>query len=1213
MEASSLAVALIQKDEFRTFFCVSENCGVSVFDTATPNLWIARIMAPLRSSDVRIDKINFSMLVSDSTGHLRRRKQAERHRFCQIYKGRAGREIMHPAFWRQFKIMDFLRAWIYKPTQAVELIRPRGNINLINTRGIDQMSLITKLTVQFGLVLLLCSALFGQEVNGDIEGTVKDANGAVVPGVVVTVTSMNSSPGVRPDSTAGFTRTITTDSSGFYRMQQIPPGSYTVTTTPTAGFGEARKTNVQVVVGRTTLVDLALAAAGATNVVDVVAGGDTSIDPTGNIVQTNINPQAIDLLPKGVNFTSLLQTAPAVRNEPLSGGFQIDGASGSENTFIIDGQEVSNFRTGTLNINNNIPFQFVQEIQIKSAGFEAEFGGATGGVIGATTKSGGNDFHGEIGTSFRAAKLQAGPRSFQRLVNVAASPGVTALRTIEDIQPRRDEGTAFFPHITLSGPILKDRLWFFVGYAPQFVNIDRTLDYISADPRNRTVTDSQLYTQRLKQEYAFGRLDFQPWDRVRMTASYLWNPLEIIGTPDAFANTTGSAPSITFPGTGLRSGADYLNQVGGRQSSNNTNGSIVWTPTDRLVLTARGGYSFLNEKLGNYGVPAVPGQLRQIIQDFGTPVPAGFGGFGTGGNTFGQNFPGFSQLLFDRSIRRTFDADASYLLTGFLGRHQFKGGYQYNGINNAVESTTVDTIAIRFGRTIAQTSGRPIASTPGAIGSGLLQRFAVTGSAGSDNQAVYIQDSWQPVNRLTLNLGVRAERENSPSFAAGAPGITFGWGDKIAPRLGFAFDVLGDGKNKIFGSYSRFFDRFKYELPRGSFGGNFFRNDYFEIFPGQTLATFTRSAIIGTNPDPIGGNCPLPASTGLSRCQLDFRIPSNLVGNSLDLGAVDPDLEAFQQTEYTIGFERDLGAGTLFSSRYTHKQVDVAVEDIGFISSTGGEAYIIGNPGRGLALQQSQANGFQPLEAVRDYDAAEFRIIKRFATKAYIDASYTYSRLFGNYGGLASSDEAGRTSPNVNRNFDLPFIGFSALGQPDNGRLATDRPHSFKFAGAYSVDWWGSRSNSTEFSGFTIAQSGTPITTRFTLQGVTGQILNGRGDLGRTEMFTQTDLALTHKYRFGRDQRLTLAFDIDVLNAFNEANVLSNFESISALGVNLDGTDVDLGGGVTAIRAFQTQNTSTQINAFLAGRPASDRDPRYGQPTAYQGGRSVRFGFRLLF
>lgn len=1061
----------------------------------------------------------------------------------------------------------------------------------------------------FALVVCLSALGFAQETTGDIEGTVKDPNGAVVPGVTITVKSVGRSAGARSDSTAGFTRTIRTDGNGFYRMQQIPPGFYTVTTDSVSGFGEATINNVEVTVGRSALTNITLAVSGASNVVDVTTDGGIAIDPTSNKVQSNINAQTIDLLPKGVNFTSVLQTTPAVRNEPLSGGFQIDGASGSENTFIIDGQEVSNFRTGTLNINNNIPFQIVQEIQVKAGGFEAEFGGATGGVVSAITKSGSNEFHGEAGISFQPSELQAGPRAFLRRANIAASSTRPALDIAEYIRPRRDGGTSSFPFLSLSGPIIKDRMWFFGAYAPQIINVDRTLDYVSADPRGRVINSTETYSQRIRREYAYGRLDLQPTSTIRMTGSFLWNPLEQIGSPDAFTNTVSSVPQVSgFPGGEVRRGAAYLDRTGGRQSANNTNGQIVWTPTNRLILSARGGYSFLNEKIGNYGVPTVAGQTRYIVQTQSvTAAPAGFGL-----QVGQQNFPGFAQLEQDASRRRTFDADISYLVDGFLGRHTFKGGYQFNGINNVAQSTTVDTIGFRFGLTLAQVAGRSdLPSTPGAIGAGFLQRFALTGSAGSNNQAFYIQDSWQPFSRLTLNIGVRFEKEQSPSFSPGAPGIEFGYGDKIAPRLGFAFDLTGDGRTKLFGSYGKFYDRFKYELPRGSFGGNFFRNDYFEIFPGQTINSFNRQTIIGSNPDPIGGNCPLPGSTGLSRCQLDFRIPSNLPGNSLDLGAVDPDIEAFQNSEYTIGVERDLGKGFLLTGRYTRKQVDVAVEDIGFIASTGGEAYIIGNPGRGLAAEQSEAGGFIPLEPKRQYDAGEVRVVKRFATTAYLDANYTYSRLFGNYAGLASSDEAGRTSPNVNRNFDLPFIGFSALGQPDNGRLATDRPHSFKLSGAYTYDW--SSTNATELTGFTIAQSGTPLTTRFTLYGVAGQILNGRGDLGRTGVFTQTDLGLRHKYRFGRDNRFTMSFDIDVLNVLNESNELGRQEAISGTSINLDSGDLNLTNNEgVGIQIFQRQNTSDRINAFFNANPQL-KDPTYNLPNNFQVGRSVRFGFRLLF
>ena len=1099
------------------------------------------------------------------------------------------------------------------------------------------------------LVLALAFTAFAQRTTGDIEGVVTDPSGAVVPNVTVTVVSAQSTGGgSEANVTSGFRRTVQTDSNGFFRVQQVPPGSYLITTAAISGFGEGRVPNARVSVDNTTRADISLAAAGATAQVDISADDAPPIDTGGSKVQTNITSQRIELLPKGVDFTTVLKTVPGTRSEANSGGFSVDGASGSENAFYIDGQEVTNFRTGTLNGNNAIPTQFVQEVQVKSSGFEAEFGGATGGVISVVTKGGSNDWRGEFGTQFSTPKLNGNPRpALFRFTSV--TPNVA-----EYITPAKAQGTNFFPTANLSGPIIKDRLWFFGSYTPQYFVTNANTQFLTNRPAaTRTFQTSQEFRFKRTFEYAFARLDASPTDNLRLTGTYTWNPIVDEGanpygtlalgqfsTAGQFANQippcglfTNSSIGTPVPtSSGVRGrlcGTELTDRQGGRQNSNNITGQAVWTPTSKLVISGRVSRGFLNEKLASYFVPDT---IRTVCQNGGSAA--------IGACPSGQVDPVNSQVVKDVSIRTNFEADASYLVSNFGGRHEFKGGYQRFKITNDVERGYRDVGRADFYYGFAIDDLAPVDPTcigpcvrgldqdgntiitnrdPNVIGAGEIIRFGTIGKGSNLNQSLYIQDRWQPFSRLTLNLGVRFEKEDLPSFNGLAPPINFGWTDKISPRLGFAYDLTGDGKTKVFAFFGQFYDRLKFELPRGSFGGDFFRIDFFEIFAGQgDFRSYTLPRVLGNYSDAPGGSCPRTGfiGSGISRCQQDFRIASNDPNADIYTGAVDPNLKPFRQTEFTGGIERQLSNDFVLKGRYTFKNVDQAIEDAGILNAQGSEAYIIGNPGSGLHLELLEDLGYErSTKPQRRYDAVEVQLDKRLSNNFYFNANYTWSRLYGNYSGLASSDEAGRTSPGVNRFFDLPFIGFTAAGEKDNGLLATDRPHVFNAYGAYIFDWMGSKSNSTEFSAFTTVQSGTPVTS--TINFITTTILERRGDLGRTPKFTQTDFAVSHKYRFGRDDRFTLAADLNILNLFNQDAVVGYFTQSSNAQFTLFPSDFgfinpdDTEDYVGAINAYTNGELLDDIKTYLAG--SNRTDPRYKQPNAYQAPRSVRFGFRLLF
>jgi hypothetical protein len=235
----------------------------------------------------------------------------------------------------------------------------------------------------------------------------------------------------------------------------------------------------------------------------------------------------------------------------------------------------------------------------------------------------------------------------------------------------------------------------------------------------------------------------------------------------------------------------------------------------------------------------------------------------------------------------------------------------------------------------------------------------------------------------------------------------------------------------------------------------------------------------------------------------------------------------------------------------------------------------------------------------RNYDALELRLDKRFSKAYQFAMSYTLSRQYGNYSGLASSDENGRTSPNVNRFYDLPWIYYTEQGQYAEGRLATDRPHTFKFFGGYTLN---SKLGSTTWSPNILLYSGTPLTTEANVISTTPAAPYGRGDLGRTPVFLNTDFNVIHNFKpFGANENRYLRFEFTVFNLLNTNTVTNN--SVALLHEN-DGTigfdhDADIFTGFNTRQLMQQQDI--RVN------------PYYGWASGFQSPRSARLQPSFFF
>jgi hypothetical protein len=477
---------------------------------------------------------------------------------------------------------------------------------------------------------------------------------------------------------------------------------------------------------------------------------------------------------------------------------------------------------------------------------------------------------------------------------------------------------------------------------------------------------------------------------------------------------------------------------------------------------------------------------------------------------------------------------------------------------------------------------------------------------------------------LTINAGVRFEKETIPSFRPDIQekAISFGLGDKIAPRIGASFDLLGNGKVKLSGGWGRYYDWTKYDLPRGTFGG-----DYWRVFY-RTLDSADPNYVFGLNLQNLPGQNLWPAAGNEANLTIfrDRRVPG--------FENLDPNVKPMSSQSMNAGLEWEVFNNVVFSGRYVRADLIRTIEDMGALDAAGNEVYLYGNPGEGTTTSAPSCydGDFVPNCAIpmpkpkRTYDAMELQLTKRFGQGWLASASYVYSRLYGNYAGLQSTDEirpstlggvfggnqqlAGqlfRPGGNANRYFDLDEAFCDANGDCEQlGNLPTDRPHVFKLYGSKQFKW------GTDVGAFFRASSGTPVTTQVSTSNSIPFYANGRGDAGRTPFFNQTDLLVGHTFKLGESRGLR--FEMNMLNLFNQKTGLFTFDRYTREEHD-DTSGICIAGCFPAVDLRQGFDWQAAVveSGTVAGYGGADLDPRYGMDAEFNTGFEARFGVKFTF
>ena len=654
-----------------------------------------------------------------------------------------------------------------------------------------------------------------QATTGTIEGSVTDQTGAVLPGVTISVKSVET----------GLVRTLLSDDHGLFRAPLLPVGRYDVSAEFT-GFSRFEQAGVALTVGQTVTLPIRLTVSGTTQEVSVTEQVPV-VEATRTQVSSTVDDRAVANLPvNGRNFIDFVLLTPGVSRDVRAGDISFAGQRGTLNSLVVDGADTNNTffgqasgRTGS----GRAPFQFsqdaVKEFQVNSNGYSAEFGRAGGAVINVVTKSGTNEFHGSGFWFYRDKSLNAND-----VINKVATPP-------------RGRSPYHFNQFggSVGGPIVQDKAFFFGNYDGQR-NTVQNIVFLNLPPTTPNDAATQSAIQRLTPLA-------NSWNRTQNQDTFL-------GKTD-WQLTSNHRVSLRYNHQNYTGGGG---EAGGTQNAfEHTGDSLVKTDTISGSLSSVLSNRMFNEFRAQYARDKEPGTANTANPE-ATIIE--------GGQTvliIGRNF--FSPR--ETTIKRGQFADNISLIAG---RHSFKfgGDANFDRILNFFPGNFSGSY--RFNSLASFTNGRPTGS-----GERYVQAFAGPGTTGPTTQpnlaefAGFFQDDWRATSQLTLNLGVRydvqsmaqpATKNPDTQLAAAAIDTSKIAIDKnnLAPRLGFAWRPSSKSDRVVVrGGYGIFFAR-TLSIMVGTAHSNNGLNVQTITFTGSAVPTYPNKF----DTMPAGATPPLP-------------------------------------------------------------------------------------------------------------------------------------------------------------------------------------------------------------------------------------------------------------------------------------------------------------------------------------------------------------------